>query len=189
MSFLGARVKRVFPPSWPVFLDGRPGRLLDWSIDPSVLLHYCLFHLMQRSFVILFFRFKRQSSHDLEDVGGIRGKFEDSRFLDILYSFLYTYPTQEWNPRKILFRQSSLDKRVAICTLDEEVNDDNIEDQKRVRPILIRGVLVKEESRDCQGQGQGQGQGHRNYRCQDAALPLSPGILVNGFPLWDWFSC
>ena len=77
------------------------------------------------------------------------------------------------------FRQSSLDKRVAVCTLDEEVNDDNIEDQKRVRPILIRGVLVKEESRDCQVQGQG----HRNYRCQDVPLPLSPGILVNGFPL------
>ena len=95
--------------------------------------------------------------------------------------------------KKFFLRQSSLDKRVAVCTLDEEVTDENIEDQKRVRPILIRGVLVKEESRDCQvqgqghGQGQGQGQvqgeGHRNYRCQDAALPLSPGILVNGFPL------
>ena len=78
-----------------------------------------------------------------------------------------------------------------MCTLDEEINDDNNEDQKRVRPILSRGVLVKEESRDCQVQGQGQvhgggqvqGQGQRNYSCQDAALPLSPGILVNGFPL------
>ena len=55
MNILGARVKRVFPPSWPVFLDGRPGRLLDWSIDPSVLLNYCLFHLLQCS--LLFFSF------------------------------------------------------------------------------------------------------------------------------------
>ena len=53
MNILGARVKRVFPPSLPVFLDGRPGRLLDWSIDPSVLLNYCFFHLMQCS--LLFF--------------------------------------------------------------------------------------------------------------------------------------
>ena len=187
MNILGARVKRVFPPSWPVFLDGRPGRLLDWSVCFASLLlvpSHAVF------LVILFFRFKRQSSHDLEDVGGIRGKFEDSRFFDILYSFLYTHVPSSFHvhvPRvgtKNFFRQSSLDKRVAVCTLDEEVNDDNIEDQKRVRPILIRGVLVKEESRDCQGQGQGL----RNYRCQDAALPLSPGILVNGFPLWDWFS-
>ena len=99
------------------------------------------------------------------------------------FSTLFCTRTTPKSGTQDFFRQSSLDKRVAICTLDEEVNDDNIEDQKRVRPILIRGVLVKEESRDCQGQGQGQGQGHRNYRCQDAALPLSPGILVNGFPL------
>ena len=54
MNILGARVKRVFPPSWQAFLDGRPGSLLYWSIDPSVSLH-CLFHLMQCS--LLFFSF------------------------------------------------------------------------------------------------------------------------------------
>ena len=101
MNILGARVRRVFPPSWPVFLDGRPGRLLDWSICSASLLlvpSHAVF------LVILFIRFNRQSSHDLEDVGGIRAKFEDSRFFYILYSFLYMYPTLEWNPRKHFFQ-------------------------------------------------------------------------------------
>ena len=75
-------------------------------------------------------------------------------------------------------RQSSLDKRLAVCTLDEEVNEDGLEEKepKRVKPLLIRGILVKEESHESPGQ-QGQGQG------QESVLPLSPGILVNGFPL------
>ena len=62
---------------------------------------------------------------------------------------------------------------------------------KRVKPLLIRGILVKEESHDNpdQGKGKGQGQGqwqqgppHR-FQGQESVLPLSPGILVNGFPL------
>ena len=68
-----------------------------------------------------------------------------------------------------------MDKYLAGA-LDEEVNKDGVEkkwdeDQKRVKPLLTRGVLVKEESQDYPGQGQENG------------LPLSPGILVNGFPL------
>ena len=65
--------------------------------------------------------------------------------------------------------------------------------------MLIRGVLVKEESHDCPGQQGGQHKGQQGgqqgcqhggqqgppRRCQgqEGVLPLSPGILVNGFPL------
>ena len=148
-----------------------------WT-DPSVLLHYCLFHLMQ--FSLLFFSFvligrAHTTWRTLEGSGAssrIPGSF-------IFSTLSFTRTTPKSGNKENFFRQSSLDKRVAVCTLDEEVNDDNNEDQKRLRPMLIRGVLVKEESRDCQVQGQVQ----RNYRCQDSALPLSPGIFVNGFPL------
>ena len=87
-----------------------------------------------------------------------------------------------------------MDKRFAVCTLDEEVNEKSIvekggiEEQKRVKPALIRGVLVKEESHDFpgyQGHPGQQGQKGPPHRCQghESVLPLSPGILVNGFPL------
>ena len=91
-------------------------------------------------------------------------------------------------------RQDSLDKRLAVsCKLDEEVNEESLEkegigEQRRVKPLLVRGVLVKEESHDCLGQQGLQGQqGYQGptHRCQghESVLPLSPGILVNGFPL------
>ena len=81
-------------------------------------------------------------------------------------------------------RQSSLDKRLAVCTLDEEVNEDGLEEKEpsRVKPLLIRGILVKEESHDSPGQEPGQEPPHR-CQGQESVLPLSPGILVNGFPL------
>ena len=73
-----------------------------------------------------------------------------------------------------------MDKYLAGA-LDEEVNKDGVEkkwdeDQKRVKPLLTRGVLVKEESQDYPGQG-------HHCQGQENGLPLSPGILVNGFPL------
>ena len=70
---------------------------------------------------------------------------------------------------------------MAVCTLDEEVNEDGLEEKepKRVKPLLIRGILVKEESHD----NPGQEPPHRGCQGQESVLPLSPGILVNGFPL------
>ena len=160
-----------------------------------------------RHFVFSLITDHRQGSHDLGEGGAVRGKLADtsifdSRFFHIscssnaiyaidcfhttTYFLRFPFVLSEAGQQKcqnLSCRQNSLDKRLAVCTLDEEVNEDGLEekDPKRVKPLLIRGILVKEESHESPGQ-QGQGPG---YRCQDqeSVLPLSPGILVNGFPL------
>ena len=96
MNILGARVKRVFPPSWPVFLDGRPGRLLDWSICYVSLLpvpSHAVF------LFILFFRFKGRAHMTWRtlEVSGASSRIPGSLIFSIL-SFTRTPPksgTQE----------------------------------------------------------------------------------------------
>ena len=102
MNILGARVKRVFPPSWQAFLDGRPGSLLYWSIDPSVSLH-CLFHLMQCS--LLFFSFVLKAELTWlggrwRDPGQVRG------FQVLGYSLLFPLhvPHPRVEPKEIFFQ-------------------------------------------------------------------------------------